>query len=360
MTKVTSLTARPVLVPMRRPLQTAGGAVSEAPLVLIDIGNDAGMVGRSYVFCYTSAALRAMTALLVDFSDWVIGAELSPFVIEEGIQKRLRLLGGQGLTGMALSGIDMALWDLLAKTQNLPLATLLGGHPIELPVYNSRGLGIMGPEKAAAEAKELVAEGYDAIKVRLGYPTAKDDVAVVAAVRAAVGDDIRLFSDYNQSLSVTEARVRTIALKDSTLDWIEEPVRFDDYDGHAAVRAVSEIPIQTGENCWGPHEVAKAFKAGACDYFMPDAGKIGGVTGWMRSVALAEAIGMPISSHLYPEFSSHLLCVTPTRHWLEYVDWAEPILAQTMQVSNGKTQPLDGPGAGLEWDEKAVEIYVFS
>jgi len=113
-----------------------------------------------------------MTALVTDFSEWVIGAELSPFSIEESIQKRLRLLGSQGLTGMALSGIDMALWDLLAKTQGLPLATLLGGQPMELPVYNSKGLGIIGPQMAAAEAKGLVAEGFDAIKVRLGYPTA--------------------------------------------------------------------------------------------------------------------------------------------------------------------------------------------
>ena len=360
MTKILSLTARPVLVPMRRPLHTASGAVTDAPLVLIDIQGDNGLVGKSYVFCYTSAALRSMTALLTDFADWIVGEDLSPFMIEEDIQKRLRLLGAQGMTGMALSGIDMALWDLLAKTQGLPLAKLLGGKPMELPVYNSKGLGIMGAEKAAAEAIELVAEGFDAIKVRLGYPTAKDDVAVVAAVRAAVGPDVRLFSDYNQSLSITEARVRAIALKDSTLDWIEEPVRFDDYKGHAEVRAVSEIPMQTGENCWGPHEAAKAFEAGACDYFMPDVGKIGGVTGWMRSVSLAEAVGMPISSHLYPEFSVHLLCVTPTRHWLEYVDWAEPVLANRMQIENGKTQPLDGPGAGLEWDEQAVERYKFT
>jgi mandelate racemase len=359
MAKVTLMNVRAVLVPMRRPLQTASGMVKEAPFVLIDITADTGHIGRAYVFCYTAAALKSMKALLDAFSDWVIGEELSPFDIEEGIQKRLRLLGGQGLTGMAVSGIDMALWDLLAKTKDMPLAELLGGRVMDLPVYNSKGLGIMGAAKAAAEAKELVGEGYDAIKVRLGYPTAAEDVAVVMAVRHAVGDKVHLFADYNQSLSATEARVRVMALKDSTLGWIEEPVRFDDYKGHAEVRAVSDIPIQTGENCWGPHEVAKAFGAGACDYFMPDAGKIGGVSGWMRSVALAEAVGMPISSHLYPEFSAHLLCVTPTRHWLEYVDWAEPLLIKGMTVVDGKARALDGPGAGLEWDEETVAKYAF-
>jgi mandelate racemase len=148
---------------------------------------------------------------------------------------------------------------------------------------------------------------------------------VVKAIRDSVGEDVVLMSDYNQSLSVAEAGRRAAALKGEGLYWIEVPTRADDYSGHARIRRDSKTLIQIGENWWGPHDAAKSIEAGASDYAMPDTMKIGGVTGWLRTAALAEAAGIPLSSHLFSEISAHLLAVSPTRHWLEYVDWANPI-----------------------------------
>jgi mandelate racemase len=258
---------------------------------------------------------------------------------------------------MAASAIDMAAWDALAKSNGLPLCRLLGAEPTQVPAYNSKGLGLIGREHAPDEASELVDEGYTAIKLRLGYPQLRDDIAVAEAVRAAVGDEIRIMSDYNQALDPSEARTRTRAFGQAGLEWIEEPVRFDDYAGCARVRAVSPVPIQLGENCWGVHDMQKALDAGASDLFMPDAGKIGGVTGWIRAVGMAQGCGMPISSHLYPEISAHLLAATPTRHWLEYVDWAQPVLKRPLPVIDGHVTAPDAPGIGIEWDEEAVARY---
>ncbi len=164
-------------------------------------------------------------------------------------------------------------------------------------------------------------------------------------------------SDYNQSLSVAEARRRTAALDEEGLYWIEEPVRADDYSGHAQVRRGAKTAIQTGENWWGVHDLAKSVEAGASAYAMADAVKIGGVTGWLRAAALTESAGLPLSSHLYPEISAHLLAVSPTGHWLEYVDWANPILEEPLRIDDGQAAASGAPGIGIRWNEEGIRRY---
>lgn len=362
--KIGRLTVRAVEVPMKRPLATAGGAVSSAPLVLIDLetvrgGSEAGPIGRSYVFGYAALTLAPLTALLDSLGAMIAGDALAPLDVEAKLKARFKLLGPQGLAGMALAGIDMALWDALAKAAELPLARLLGGAPRPIPAYNSKGLGLIGAQRAGEEARALVDEGFQAVKVRLGYAELTEDLAVLRAVRQAIGDDVLLMSDYNQGLSVPEAQRRVDALdEEADLVWIEEPVRCDDYAGAAEVRAGARTPIQLGENCWGPEDMGKALTEECCDFFMPDAVKIGGVSGWLRAIGLAAPSGLPLSSHLFPEISAHLMAVTPTRHWLEMVDWAEPILAESpVTVTDGQAIASERPGSGLEWNEDAVARY---
>ena len=174
------------------------------------------------------------------------------------------------------------------------------------------------------------------MKLRLGRPDAKDDLEALRAVKKAIGPKITLMVDFNQGLTVAEAirRGRMIDEEGGVL-WIEEPVRADDFAGTRAVAREVATPIQIGENFMGPEQMAQALAAGACDYAMPDAQRIGGVTGWMRAAALAQGAGMEMSSHLFPEVSCHLLAVTPTCHWLEYVDWADPVLEEPVRLKDG-------------------------
>jgi mandelate racemase len=149
-------------------------------------------------------------------------------------------------------------------------------------------------------------------------------------------------------------------LDEEGLYWIEEPTRADDYSGHARIRRDTKTPVQIGENWWGPHDAAKSIEGGASDYVMPDAMKIGGVTGWLRAAALAGAAGIPISSHLFPEISAHLLAVSPTRHWLEYVDWATPVLKEQLKIEGGYASASEAAGIGISWDMEAVQHYSVS
>jgi mandelate racemase len=348
------LRARPVNVPMARPLRTAGGVVETAPLVLIDLETSEGLTGRSYLFCYTPLALVPMTRLLEGLGGLLNGRPVVPFEVERALQQRFRLLGPQGLTGMAMAGIDMACWDAAAKAADLPLVNLLGGASRALRAYNSNGLGLIGADAAAREAVELLDGGFPAIKLRLGYPTLAEDLAVARTVRKAVGPEVALMADYNQSLDVPEAMRRARALDEEGLEWIEEPVRADDYEGCARVAEAARTPIQIGENCWGPHDLDRAIRARSADRLMPDAMKIGGVTGWLRAAALTQAAGIPTSTHLFPEVSAHLLAVTTAADWVEYVDWAGPILREPLAVEAGHVRAPDRPGLGLEWNEVAV------
>ena len=345
-------------MPLKRPLRTSGGSLDTAPFVLLDLRTDQGLNGLSYIFCYTMLVLKPLVQLVRNLEAIVVGATVAPFKIESRLQNAFRLVGPQGLTGMALAGIDMAVWDILAKGVGQPLCRLLGGPARSMPVYNSNGLGLIGAEKAAHEAAQLVGEGFDAIKIRLGYPDIATDLSVVHAIRSEVGPNVRLMVDYNQSLSVQEAIERGTRLDTEDILWMEEPVLATDLDGHAAVRAKIRTPVQTGENWWGPADMQKAIAAGASDFGMCDVIKIGGVTGWQRAAALARKAELPLSSHLFPEISAHLLSTSRTGHWLEYVDWANPFLQQPLAVTRGKAAPSEGPGSGLAWNEDAVEFYL--
>jgi len=363
MITIHSLTARAVFAPIKRPLQTSTGAVSKAPMVLLDLTTSEGVVGRSYLFCVTPLALKAQVALLEDMATLLVGQPLVPFEIERLLTQRFTLLGAVGLVGMAISGIDMAVWDALAIQAQQPLACLLGGQLKPVTAYNSCGLGLTGQRAELAalahEANELQAGGFTGMKLRLGYADLNDDVAAVKAVQNALPAGVRLMSDYNQGLDPSEAIRRGLALDDFGLTWIEEPVKADDHAGCARVAAALKTPVQIGENYWGSRDMARAIAAQASDFVMPDLERIGGVSGWLRAAAIADAAGLPMSTHLFPEVSAHLMCVTPTAHWLEYVDWANPILQQPLVIVAGQAVLRNEPGSGIQWDEAQVKKYAY-
>jgi mandelate racemase len=268
------------------------------------------------------------------------------------------LLGARGALGMALAGVDVAVWDALAQAAGVALSRYLGAEPVPVPAYNSNGLGLIGAGAAAAEAVELVDEGYRAIKLRLGYPTLEEDVSTVRAVRDAVGRKIEILVDYNQLLTADEATRRCLALDAHGLGWIEEPVVHDDFVSSAALAKALSTPIQLGENLLGPHALRQALDARACDLVMFDLQRIGGVSGWCTAARIAADAQMPVSNHLFPEVSVHLLAATPTRDRLEMVDWAAPILEAPLIVRDGMVIPSDAPGTGVTWNERAVKKYL--
>ncbi|HTG97157.1 MAG TPA: enolase C-terminal domain-like protein [Burkholderiales bacterium] len=356
--KIRNLRLQAVAAPMKRPLATSIASVTVAPLLLIDLETDDGIVGRSYLFALAKHHLPPLAKLLEAMAEMVKGDEVAPLDLERKLRARYALLGVHNMVLFAMAGIDMAAWDALGQSLRLPLVRLLGAAPRPIRAYNSKGLGIQPMKALEKEAVELVDEGFGAIKLRLGRPDAAQDLEALRTVKKAIGPGVVLMVDFNQGLSVAEATRRGHMIDDEGgVHWIEEPIRADDFSGCAEIRRVIRTPIQIGENFMGPEQMAQALAAGACDYVMPDAERIGGVTGWMRAAALAQGAGVEMSSHLFPEISCHLLAATPTCHWLEYVDWANPILKDPAVLKDGHVIVPEVPGIGLAWDEAAVERY---
>jgi mandelate racemase len=355
---IRTLRVRPVNVPLPKPHPTAGGLLTSAPVALIDLTADDGTVGRSYVFTYTTVALLSVTQLLRDLEPLIAGLPLAPLAVGEVLQSRFRLLGAQGFAQMAIGGIDMALWDACANAAGMPLHRLLGAAPKRLPAYLS--LGMMSAHDGIAEARHAVEMGFQAVKFKIGGATWRDDRAFVGRVREAIGPDVALMVDYNQSLGAAEAVRRGRAIEEYDLTWLEEPCRMDDDAGHAVVAAALATPVLFGENWWSAAEAARAIAARALDEVMLDVMKIGGVSGWTTAAGLAATAGMRLSSHLFTEFSAQLIAASPSGRFVEWLDLVSPILHDPLTPKNGFVQLDDRPGAGLLWNEPAVEAYAFS
>ena len=353
-----SVQARPVVVPLKRPVVSKVGFFETWPLILIDLYTNEGVVGHSYLEPYLLQSVRYIIPAIEDLAEAAQGQPVAPFdAYRRGIGS-LHLVGREGISLIAVSGLDMAAWDALARAADLPLAVFLGGTVGPVPAYNSNGLWLTPPDTLAAEAAELVAEGeFTSLKLRLGRERLADDLAAIAAVREAAGASVNLMCDFNQGLSLGDALQRCHALDDQGLYWFEEPTTYDNLPGYAQLARELKTPVQLGENFYGPRQLYQAVRAGAADYVMPDLMRIGGVSGWLRAAGIASAAGIPMSTHLYPELSAHLMRVTDTAHWLEWQDWAYPILAEPFELKDGHLIVPDRPGQGIEWDERAVERF---
>ncbi|MGA8901938.1 MAG: enolase C-terminal domain-like protein [Bradyrhizobium sp.] len=343
------------MLKLKRPVVARIATITDWPLILIDLYTEEGVVGRSYLEPYTAKTMRYLIPALHDFGEMLKGRKVTPIELYDVARKSLHFVGYQGLSMIAVSGLDMAAWDVLAKAAGLPLCVLLGGSVGPVKSYNSNGLWLQEPEVVAAEAIELRDEGgFSGLKLRLGRDRVREDMATLEAVRRAVGEDMQVMVDFNQCLDLGDALQRCHAIDDFGLAWIEEPIVYDNLDGYTQLAAELKTPLQIGENFYGPRDLHKALQSKACDLVMPDFMRIGGVTGWLRAAAIAGTAGVPISTHLYPEVAAHVMRVTETAHWLEWQDWADPILQKPYEIKDSLLHIPDVPGIGLEWNEDAV------
>ncbi|MGH6684739.1 MAG: enolase C-terminal domain-like protein [Pseudolabrys sp.] len=353
-----SVEVRCVSVPLRRPVVSKVGLFRDWPLILIDLYTEEGVVGCGYLEPYLKNAARYIVPIIEDLAAAQMGKTLAPLDSFQSNRRSLNLVGYEGVTMIAVSGLDMAIWDALAKAAGMPLAVMLGGSLAPVPAYNSNGLWLTEVSTLAKEAEALVAEGqFQGLKLRLGRERLADDLAAIREVRKGAGDDIKLMVDFNQGLSLGDALARCHALDDEGLYWFEEPIVYNNLPGYAQLARELKTPLQIGENFYGPRAMDEAIRAQACDYVMPDLMRIGGVSGWLRAAPIAAAAGIQVSTHLYPEAAAHLMRATETAHWLEWQDWADPVLLEPFAVKDSRLHIPDRPGIGIGWDEAAVKRY---
>jgi mandelate racemase len=258
---VREITARPIVLKLKRPVVARIATITEWPIILVDLLTEEGIVGRSYLEPYIVRSMRYLVPALNDLGAVLKGRPVAPIELFDVARKSLHFVGYEGLSMIAASGLDMAAWDALAKAANLPLCVLLGGTVGSVKSYNSNGLWLKEPAELADEALELRDEGgFAGLKLRLGRQRVSDDLLALETVRKALGDEMHLMVDFNQGLDLAEALQRCHLIDDHGLAWIEEPIVYDNLDGYAKLAAELKTPLQIGENFYGPREMHKAIQ----------------------------------------------------------------------------------------------------
>jgi L-alanine-DL-glutamate epimerase-like enolase superfamily enzyme len=303
--KITRFKTRLVDVPLEKPIATAIHQMKSVGYVLLELETDQGLVGESCVFTLNAVRLKALHEMLLGFAHQVEGRD-PHFVsgIWQDIWDEMNPIGHKGFSIAALSAIDVACWDLVGKAANEPLHRIFGACRERVKTYASGGLWLsQSIDSLVDEANGFIDGGFRAMKIRLGKAKISEDVARVRAVRDAIGADIELLADANQSLSVKHAIRLGRELEQFDLGWFEEPVIYHNHDGCAEVRAALDTPIAAGETEYTRFGMRDILQAGAVDVLMPDLQRIGGYSEMRRVAALASVHEVPISTHIFTEYS---------------------------------------------------------
>ena len=361
MTELTleSVIVRGVDIPLNRPIIAHLGTFEKWPYLCIDLITKEGIVGKSYIGPYLKDYLPPIASCIRILSKKYENKKILPYTFFQDSMKSLSLLGYKGIALYALAAIDIAIWDAFSKASDMPFANLLGGSiDTKIKAYNSGGLWLIEKNKIANEAQALKKEGdFKALKLRIGRSHYKNDIEAFEEVKNGAGSDTIIMSDFNMCYSTKEAIRRCKELDDLGFFWFEEPIQYNQLEDMKKICKNIKTPITIGENFHGPKDAHDALLKKTCDMIMPDLMRIGGVSGWLKTAAIAEAFNVEVSTHLYPEVSAHLMCLTPTSEWLEWVDWQNPILLEPYKVSNGYISIPNKPGFGLEWNEDVLSKF---
>ena len=359
--KILSLQTKLVNIPLDKPIKTAIHDMRSVGCVLVSVHAENGLVGEGYCFALNAVRIKAFDEVIQSFAPNVVGME-TDFIegIWESIYQSLNAVGQKGLTIGALAAVDMALWDLQGKMLDKPLHRLFGGCRRDVKTYASGGLWLsQSVGELVEEAHSFIGQGFIAMKIRVGHSDWRKDVARVEAVRLAIGDEVELLADANQSLNVKQAVKLGRELEAFGLGWLEEPVGAQDLVGHAEVRQRLDTPIASGETEYTRYGMRAMIESRACDILMPDLQRIGGFTEMRRVAALAASHDMPISTHIFTEQS---LCIAGSATnciSIEHMPWFAPLFNEEMVLESGNLVIPERPGTGFTFNQDAVERYKY-
>jgi L-talarate/galactarate dehydratase len=363
--KITGTRTQVVELPADEPLANAPeNPNGKRPIVTLTVETDSGAEGIGVAY-FGGALTRTLAHAIDELGDLCVGDD--PVLIEAVHAKLKAAAGGSagpgGIYHLALSALDIALWDIRAKSVNLPLWKLLGGARERVPTYASgalmRGLPLDTVVKAAATLKD---KGWREMKTQLALPgetTPAKEVERMRLIREAIGPDIKLMCDINQRWRPEQAIDIGKRVEDAGvgLFWLEDVTTADDFPGLARVTRALSTPVAGGEYVWGIVPFRHMLEARSVDVPMIDLVRVGGITQWLKVAGMAEAFNLPVVSHLIPEVHVHLIGAAPNGLTVEYMPWLRPLFKEVPEQQNGELAMPTAPGLGLEFDEKTIDRY---
>jgi L-alanine-DL-glutamate epimerase-like enolase superfamily enzyme len=361
--KIASYEATTLNIPEDDPLANMPEeAGRKRPIVILRLRTDSGIEGIG-VTLYGGAMTGSLRVAVEELAALTVGED--PMRIERIVAKLRNgtgdACGPGGIFTLALSAIDVALWDIKGKALDQPLWKLLGGHRNRVATYASGSLRRgLTDEQAQRAAHILAQKGFREMKTQMalpGNPTPAEEVRRVRIVREAIGPDIRLMCDINQRWRPEQAIDISRRVEDVGLFWLEDVTTADDYPGLARVTAALKTPVAGGEYVWGIVPFRHMIEARSVDIVMIDLARVGGVSQWMKVAGMAEAFNLPVVSHVMPEMLLHLVAACPNGLTVEYMPWMLALYEETPAIEDGQLILPDKPGLGLKFDEKAIAAF---
>jgi len=329
-------------------------ASQETPIVTITDAD--GAAGTGYSYTIGTGGSSVMRLLADHLAPCLVGRDADQIeAIWHELEFATHATTIGAITAIALAAIDTALWDLRARKQKLPLWKLAGGAKDRCPLYTTEG-GWLHIETPALvdDALAAKARGFAGSKVKIGKPHGAEDFARLSAVRKAVGDGYEIMTDCNQGFSVDEAIRRAERLRELDLAWIEEPLPADDIDGHVRLSKSTATPVAVGESLYSIRHFREYMQKGGCSIIQVDAGRIGGITPWLKVAHAAEAFDMPVCPHFLMELHVSLVCAIQNGRYVEYIPQLDELTNTKMRIEDGHALAPDEPGIGIAWDWDAV------
>jgi L-alanine-DL-glutamate epimerase-like enolase superfamily enzyme len=328
------------------------GKINCVELILVEIITDNGLKGCGYTYTIGTGGL-AIKCLIDDSLAGLLTGE-DPQMIEQLWHKmwwHLHWVGRGGLAAFAIAAVDIALWDLLGKATALPLYRLLGGYSKRIPMYGS-GVDLnLSDDELVSQVEGFLAEGFRAVKIKVGRDNLEDDLRRVKLVRQAIGNDIQLMVDANMKWQAAQAIYIGKRLEEYNICWLEEPLIPDDLEGYRQVAYALDVPVAAGENLHNKYEFKNYLLSGALDVVQLDVITVGGITEWRKVSAMAETFNLPLTSHYAEEIQVHLLAASPNSWYAErHAFRLDPVLKKPLALKDGMISPPEVPGHGLEFD----------
>jgi D-arabinonate dehydratase len=345
-------------VPFIDPPKTGFLTLDNLDLLIVEVETASGVVGTGHLHPLAGGMRTLEMCIHEMLKPLLVGQDAREV---EGLWQRMWqatfIQGRMGITVMAMSALDIALWDAVGRAEGKPLWQLWGGRPDPLPVYGSGCYRGLGHDGMIDKAEAFVADGFSAIKMQVAHLfTHDEDVANVRDMRAALGSDIEIMVDVNQGWTVDEAITVGRRLDEYGLAWLEEPVIADDFDGYHRIADAIGTPVVGGENHFTHHDLKPFFESGKIPILQPDIMR-GGYTELRVIAEHADRAGITIAPHLFPELSSHLLASISNPSWLEYMGWYDHLWVEPIIPQNGTMAPPDRPGHGMDFKPELFSEY---
>lgn len=337
---------------LEKPIADATHTLTEISFIVLRIRLKNGVIGESYLLSFQYNP-QAIIGAIKDAGELLIGEEVYDTVkVFDKLNHANEYFGMEGLNRWAQGAFNIAMWDAWAKILGQPVWKVLGASKRQIPIYGSGGWISYSPDELIDEVTQYKNRGFKAVKIKVGKPDWKEDLERLRLVREAVGNEINIMMDANQGMNVANALQLAQAAKNLHINWFEEPILHDDYQGFELLRNQAGISIAMGEREYSLTPLRELLQRNAIDIWQPDILRLGGVEAWRNSAALAASFNVSVLPHYYKDYDIPLLCTISNGAGAESFDWIDTLIDHPLEIKNGMATPHNTPGWGFKFKDE--------